>query len=224
MIIIHGDNQVESRRFLVEQTSQARLKDKEIIRFEGKKINLEQFQQALEAQTLLGKEKLVIVENLLVKSPPISIITYLIKSQPKNLIIWEGKEIGVTKIKKLKAKARLFKLPPIIFKFLDSFLPRNNRQALKLLKQTIDQSSVENVFYMLARQIRYLIIANQLDREGLTGLHPFQQQKINAQAKKFKLSQLLTFHRKLLYIDWQQKTGQAPMDLAGQLDLLVASL
>lgn len=224
MIIIHGDNQVESRKFLSEQINQAKLKDKEIVRFENKKINLEQLQQALEAQTLLGKEKLVIAENLLTKSPSKQIINYLIEAQSKNLIIWEDKELGVSKIKQFKAKSHLFKIPPIIFKFLDSFLPGNNRQALKLLKQTVDQSSVENTFYMLARQLRYLIIANQLGKEGLNGLHPFQQQKISAQAKRFKLSQLLTFHRNLLYIDWQQKTGQAPMDLAAQLDLLVASL
>lgn len=224
MIIIHGDNQVESRRFLTEQINQARTKDREIIRFDDSKIDFEKLQQALETQSLLGKEKLVVVENLLSKSPSKPVIDYLIKSQPENLIIWESKEITPSKLKQFKATVKLFKLPPIIFKFLDAFLPGNNRQALKLLKETINQSSAENVFYMLARQVRFLIVAHQLGKQGLTGLHPFQQQKISLQAKKFKLSQLLTLHRKLLYIDWQQKTGQAPMDLTGQLDLLIASL
>ena len=126
--------------------------------------------------------------------------------------------------KQIRAKAQLFKLPTIIFKFLDSVISGNSRVSLQFLRQAINQSSAEGVFYMLARQVRYLIIANQLDKEGLTGLHPFQVQKIASQAKKFKLGELLTIHRKLLYIDWQQKTGQAPMDLAGQLDLLIASL
>lgn len=223
MLIIHGDNQVESRQFLLSQIEQAKAKDKEVIRFEGKEIELEQLHQALEGLSLLGKKKLVVIENLLIKSPK-SIINYLNKNQPKNLILWEGNEISQSKIKQFKAQARLFKLPPIIFKFLDSFLPGNSRRSLTLLKQAVGQSSAENVFYMLARQVRYLIIANQLGKEGLAGLHSFQQQKIALQAKKFELSQLLTIHRKLLYIDWQQKTGQAPMDLAGQLDLLVASL
>ncbi|MBU3956737.1 hypothetical protein KKI19_00445 [Patescibacteria group bacterium] len=224
MLIIHGDNQVESRQFLIAQIEQAKAKDKEVVRFEGKKVEMEQLHQALEELSLLGKKKLVVIENLLIKSPPKSIINYLFKNQPKNLIIWEGKEISQSKISQLKAQAKLFKLPPIIFKFLDALLPGNSRQSLSLLKQAVGQSSAENVFYMLARQIRYLIIANQIGKEGLSGLHPFQQQKIASQAKKFQLSQLLTLHRKLLYIDWQQKTGQAPMDLAGQLDLLVASL
>ena len=224
MIIIHGDNQVESRQFLVTQIEQAKTKGKEVIRFEGKEIELEQLYQALEGLSLLGKKRLVVIENLFTKSLPKSVIDYLTKTLPKNLIIWEGKEVSQSKISQFKAQARFFKLPPIIFKFLDAFLPGNSRQSLIWLKQAVGQSSAENVFYMLARQIRYLIIAHQMDRKGLSGLHPFQQQKIASQAKKFELSQLLTLHRKLLYIDWQQKTGQAPMDLAGQLDLLVASL
>lgn len=224
MLIIHGDNQVESRQFLISQIEQAKAKDKEVVRFEGKKVELEQLHQALEGLSLLRKKKLVVIENLFTKSPPKSIINYLKKNQPKNLIIWEGKEISQSKINQFKAQAKLFKLPPIIFKFLDALLPGNSRISLSLLKQAVGQSSAENVFYMLARQIRYLIIANQMGKEGLSELHSFQQQKIAIQAKKFELSQLLTFHRKLLYIDWQQKTGQAPMDLAGQLDLLVASL
>lgn len=223
MLIIHGDNQVDSRQFLLEQIKQAKTKDKEIVRFEGKETDLERLQQALESRSLLGQEKLVILENFFPKSPK-PILDYLIQTNPKNLIIWENNELSQTKLKKFKAKTNLFKLPPIIFNFLDSFLPGNNRNALMILKKAVAQSSAENVFYMLARQIRYLIIANQLGKKGLSGLHPFQQQKIASQAKKFELSQLLTLHRKLLYIDWQQKTGQAPMDLAGQLDLLVASL
>ncbi|KPJ71016.1 hypothetical protein AMJ51_00355 [Microgenomates bacterium DG_75] len=224
MLIIHGDNQVESRQFLVSQIEQARAKGKEIVRLEGKDVDLERLRQALENKSLFGGEKLVVVENLLVNLPSKSISKYLSDRQPKNLIIWEGKEISQSKFKGLKFKEKFFKLPPIIFKFLDAVLPGNSRYSLKLLKQTVNQSSAENVFYMLSRQIRYLIIANQLGKKGLKGLHPFQQQKIALQAKKFNLSQLLTIHRKLLYIDWQQKTGQAPMDLAGQLDLLVASL
>ena len=224
MIIIHGDDQVESRQFLSEQLRQAKAKDREIVRFDGKSTSFEQLQQALEAKLLLGKEKLVVTENLLVNLPPKSIIDYLVKTQPKNLIIWESKEISLSRINRLRVKARLFKLPPIIFKFLDSFLPGNNRRSLKLLRQAVGQLSAESVFYMLARQVRYLIIAHQLGKKGLTRLHPFQQQKIASQAKKFKLGQLLTLHRKLLYIDWQQKTGRTPMNLAAQLDLLIASL
>ncbi|HUV43011.1 MAG TPA: hypothetical protein VMY36_03895 [Patescibacteria group bacterium] len=224
MLIIHGDNQVESRQFLSSQIESAKSRDKEIIHFEGKNVDLEAIQTVLETKSLLGRENLIVIENLLAETPSKLIIDYLNKNNPQNLIIWEEKELSQAKLKQIKAKVQVFKLPTIIFKFLDSFLPGNSRFSLQLLRQAVNQSSAEGVFYMLARQVRYLIIANQLDKEGLTGLHPFQVQKIANQTKKFKLGELLTIHRKLLYIDWQQKTGQAPMDLAGQLDLLIASL
>ncbi len=223
MLIIHGDNQVDSRQFLIDQINQAKAKKKEVIRLEGKGLELEKLRQALEERSLLGTEKLVILENFF-KSSPDSVVNYLKKAQSPNLIIWESKEISKSKINQFKTKSQLFKLPPIIFNFLDSLLPGNSRRSLSLLKKAVAQSSAESVFYMLARQVRYLIIANQLGKKGLAGLHPFQQQKIATQAKKFELGQLLTLHRQLLYIDWQQKTGQAPMDLTAQLDLLVASL
>lgn len=222
MIIIHGDNQVESRNFLSKLT--ALQKEKEIVRIEGKEISIDRLKQELENNNLFGKEKFVVIENLLSQSSSQPILSYLIKTRPKNLVIWENKEINSNKIRQLKAEEKLFKLPPIIFKFLDSLLPENGRQSLRLMKQAIIQSSPENVFYMLARQVRYLIIAHELGLKGLSELHPFQQQKIATQAKKFNLSQLLIVHRKLLYIDWQQKTGKTPFDLSAQLDLLIASL
>ena len=222
MLVIHGDNLVDSRKFLYAQINQARAKGKEIIRLDGKKISLEQLQQAVEGPSLLSKEKLVVIENFLKHASPQNLV-YLAKVDTKNLILWE-ETVSQAKLKKLKAQEKFFKLPPALFHFLDSFLPNNRRASLRFLKQAVNQSSVETVFYQLARQVRYLIIANQLGKSGLSDLHPYQQTKIAAQAKKFDLAQLLTFHRKLLYIDWQQKTGQAVMDLAGQLDLLVASL
>jgi hypothetical protein len=222
MLIIHGDNLVDSRQFLLAQIHQAREKGKEIIRLEGKKLTLESLQQALEGLSLLNKENLVILENFF-QYATFPCLNYLIKTQPSNLIIWE-ESVSPQRLKKLKAQEKYFKLPPVIFRFLDAILPHNRRNALRLLKQAINQTSVETVFYQLARQIRYLIIANQLGKSSLSDLHPFQQSKIAVQAKKFELGQLLTLHRKLLYIDWQQKTGQAAMDLGGQLDLFLASL
>jgi hypothetical protein len=222
MIIIHGDNLVDSRQFLLGQIHQARSQGKEIIRLEGKKLTLESLQQALEGLSLLGKENLVVLENFF-QFASSQCLKYLIKNHPTNLIIWEEK-VNPQRLKKFKAQEKYFKLPPMIFRFLDAILPRNHRNALRLLRQATNQTSVETVFYQLARQIRYLIIANQLGKSGLSDLHPFQQSKIAVQAKKFELGQLLTLHRKLLYIDWQQKTGQAAMDLGGQLDLFLASL
>ena len=64
VIFLHGDNQLESRNQLNSLINDAKNKDKEIIRLDGEKINLNDVIQALEASSLFGLEKLVITENL----------------------------------------------------------------------------------------------------------------------------------------------------------------
>jgi len=226
MLILHGDNIVASRKVLNQEISQAKAKDKEVIRFNGRKLTPTELQQALESKSLFGSERLIVVENLL-SSPPsktrTDLVSYLKKNLFENLILWERKEIKrVTGF--IKAEIQLFKLPPTIFQFLDSLAPGERKHSLPLLHTCFNQDSAEMVFYMLARQIRFLIIANDLGEKGLNNMANWQKAKLTRQAKKFSLSQLLFFHRKLLKIDWQQKTGQAPMPLSSQLDLLIASL
>jgi len=226
MLILHGDNLVTSRKVLNQEISQAKDQNNEIIRFNGKKLNLNELQQALESKSLFGSQRLVIIENLLSSSPGkerTSLISYLKKNLFANLILWEEKEIKKISAFK-KTLIQLFKLPPTIFQFLDSLAPGVGKRSLSLLHHSLKQSSAEMVFYMLARQIRFLIMAADLGKEGLASLHPFQQGKIARQAKKFDISQLLSLHRSLLKIDFQQKTGRASMPLASQLDLLIASL
>jgi len=226
MLILHGDNIVASRKILNQKIEESKAKGSEVERFNGKKITSNQLQQALESKALFGTERIIVVENLLSSSPSktkTNIVNYLKKNIFENLILWEGKEI-----KKLagfkKTEIQLFKLPPTIFQFLDSLGPGNGAKSLSLLHACIKQGSAEMVFYMLVRQIRFLIMAVDLGEKGLVGLHPFQQRKIAHQAERFTLPQLVSFHRKLLQIDWQQKTGQASMPLSSQLDLLIASL
>lgn len=226
MLILHGDNMVASRKVLNQNIKQAKTKGNETLRFNGKKLTLNELQQALESKSLFGTERLIIVENLLSSSPSktrTDLFNYLKKNFFVNLILWEGKEIKrLAEFK--KAKIQLFKLPPTIFQFLDSLTPGEGKTSLSFLHLCLKQGSAEMVFYMLARQLRLLIMAADLGKKGLTSLHPFQQEKIARQAKKFTLSQLLSLHQQLLKIDWQQKTGQAPMPLSSQLDLLIASL
>jgi hypothetical protein len=110
----------------------------------------------------------------------------------------------------------------IIFRFLDAVYPSNKQQALLLFHQCLEHSTADSVFYLLARQIRYLIVSKSLGKRGLIGLHPFQQQKIFSLSQKYSLNQLIKFHSQLLLADWRQKTSQS--DLSFQLDLILASL
>jgi DNA polymerase III delta subunit len=230
MIILHGENIVASRQALEKEILAFKERGAdEIITLDGGKLELTELKQALESASLLGKDRLVVIENLLSATKSKrkeEAINYLSQEGKKTpLILWEPKEIGKLGLKKLasKAKINLFKIPPLIFKFLDSLSPQDKKNSLKLLHQCLRADSPEIVFYMICRQIRLLIIARDLGKKGLP-LAPWQQAKFLSQAQKFNLDQLLKIQQRLLKIDYEQKTGRAALPLASQLDLLIADL
>lgn len=229
VIFIHGEDQAASRNFLNEQVLLAKTKNKEIIRLDGSKVELSEIKQNLEANSLFGQEKLVIIENLF--SSPKSkrqeeIITYFKKlNTDVDLLFWEKKELGKIATNKLPngCQIKVFKIPAIIFKFLDSIKPKNNNLMLSLFHQCLKTQPPEMVFYMLARQLRILLLANDLGEDGLSGPSWMKSRFIH-QAKNFKLEQLKKIYKQLLEIDINVKTGSTPMSLAWQLDLLLSQL
>lgn len=226
--LLHGDNQVESRKKLTDIIEQAKEERKEIIKLEGLKVNFNQILISLESASLFGQEKLVVIENLL--SRPKSkekekIIKYLKKETiAPDLVLWEKKGISGTTLRWFPKnwQIQLFKTPVIIFRFLDSIRPSNTREMLILLKEAVKKESPELIFYMLARQIRLLILAKDLGKKGLSGA-PWQIAKLLRQTSSFTLKQLTNIYQKLLKIDIDIKTGQSLMPLDWHLDLLVAA-
>ncbi len=227
MIILHGENTILSRQRLQEEIEAFKDKKKgEVLKFEGNNLNLTDLQQALESLSLLEENRLIIIENLFSgrsSKEKNNMIVYLKKSNPVNLIIWEGKKIDGRILASLKTRVLRFDLPLIIFRFLDSLAPGNNVQSLNLFHQSLEQDPPELIFHLLSRQTRLLILAADLGEKGLGQMKDWQKGKLIRQAKKFDLEKLIKIHKELLKIDWQQKTSQTPFNLVSQLDLFLAS-
>ena len=226
--ILHGDNIVASRNVL--QMAKKMAREKEVLVFDGKKVNLTDLKQALEAQSLFGQEKLVVIENLISKNKKQKtdnrILNYL-KALPADtdLILWEGKKIDGRVLSPFKnAKAQLFKTPAIIFKFLESLRPGNQRMMLSLLENCAKTEPIELIFHMIVRQFRQLLLVKDLGKEGISRIAPWQYAKLTNQANCFTLDKLLKIYKKLLEIDWQQKTGQTVFDLKRAIELLLIDL
>jgi len=225
--VIHGDNIVASRNYLNSLIEQLKNKGvKEIIRLDGKKVSLTQIIQALESQSLFGTDKAIVIENLLSRQKGKTkeeILNYLSQADIKlTCILWEPKSIHANALKKFKnSQIKLFKTSATVFKFLDSLKPKNTSSMIQLMDQSIASDSVEMVFYMLARQVRLLLLAT--GKNGLK-MAPWQLGKLKKQAAIFRLPKLLKLHHKLLIIDEKTKTGQSPLGLEGELDLLITSL
>lgn len=222
--LLHGENILKSRQALVSLLEKARNEGVEVVTFGGQKTGLAEVKNALQSGSLLGKNRLVIIENLLSASrskEKEKILAYLAKAEFDNdLILWEEREL-----KNLptlpKVDIQLFKLKPLIFRFLESLRPGNHEEMLRLLQEVKTQEEPEMIFYMLIRQLRYLFLAKD---QAFVGLPDWQKRKLASQARHFRPDQLQELYQKLLEIDFSQKTSSDPYPLSSRLDLLVASL
>jgi len=242
-LLLHGDNQTQSRNELTSIVVQAKKDKKEIIRFTGKDLTLESLTQALEGQSLFGQDRLVVIEEFLSqpkskrKEEVIAYLTSLASSTPVlsqdttpgvgcpkiDLVFWEKKTLTPAVLRKLPfiQKTKVFKIPRLVFKLVESLSPGNQKQSLSLLYQLLKNGSVELAFYMIARQIRLLIQAKD---NVLPKMAPWMLGKLKSQAAKFKsTNQLINLHQQLLEIDRAIKTGATPMDLAWHLDIFIVN-
>lgn len=221
MKILHGDNIVESRKALGTLTEAAIKEGIEVVRFDAR-ITLVQARGALESGSLLGKTKLVVIENLL-SSPKAKekdkILNYLQEGKFDNdFILWEEKEIK--KIPLAGAKSEVFKVNQLIFRFLDNLRPANQKETLNLLSKVKETEGAEMIFYMLVRQVRLLMMA----KDNALDLPDWQKNKLRNQAEQFEEIKLKAIYAQLLEIDFAQKVSGDPFPLSSRLDLLISSI
>ena len=230
IIVLHGENTIESRKVLVEKIKLFKEKGEEVVKFGGKKVDLTTIKQACEARSFFGSDRLVVIERFFTrpKSRQKTGIENYIQSLPPeiNIIFWEEKKLTPSQLKKFPSHAQIhhLKVQPVLFRFLDSLRPGNNKYMLTLLLDSNRVEAEEMIFYMLCRQIRLLIMAKDANGKSLTGMPFWMKNKFINQSRYFSLEQLLEIHRQLLKIDYEQKTGRTIMPLSFHLDLLVATL
>jgi DNA polymerase-3 subunit delta len=115
-----------------------------------------------------------------------------------------------------------------VFALVDALGTGDARTAQRMLHQLLEQDEPFSLFGMVIRQFRLLIIAREVLDEGgnqagvveALGLHPFVAEKIDRQARAFRMATLEAIHHRLLQMDEQAKTSQVPLDLA--LDMFIA--
>ena len=227
MIILHGDNTLDSRQRLRELKEVfAKNSGTQVIEFKGNRLSLTQLIQATQGNSLFGFDRLVVIEKLFTgqtSQAKQKIIDFLKKEGLKNLIVWEDKQIDGRKITSLRAKVEVFRIKLSLFSFLDAFQPQAQKEKTRLFHQTLNDSPVELVFFLLAKRVAQLIIAKDSQGKDLESIAPWQKKKILDQAKQFSLSQLLWLYRQLLLIESSQKTGKSKLGLDWQVDLLLSS-
>lgn len=224
-VVLHGENQVESRKRLSLLVSQARKKGIEIVKVDGETAVKGDFMLLSRSQSLLAEEMLVVSENFFSgNKKSLEIAGEIVKNAGTVFVFWEEKTLSPAILKKLPKDFEIvgFKIPSSVFKFLDSILPKNTREMLNFYHQALKQSTPEFLLIMAARQLRLLIWA-KTEPETLK-VQDWQKSRLRRQAEKFKLERLIELHGKLLELDRMNKRSQLPEDLSASLDLLVVGL
>jgi DNA polymerase III delta subunit len=225
--LIHGDNIEISRNELNRLKNSAH---GEIRNLDGRNIDETNLTQALESSSLFGGEKTVIIENLFGKLGRkvklIEKLAQIIKNSAANseIILWEDKEVGKTVISSLGSgiKVAEFKIPVIIFKFLDALSPNHAKILLELFDELKKQDAPELIFSMIVRRFRQLIMLS--DGEIPEGLQSWQTGRLTSQAKQFTLEKLMVMYKRLLDIEFSIKSGNSAFDMTRQIELFIIDL
>ena len=224
---IHGDNQLESRNRLSELVNEAG--SKEIVRL--REVNLTSVKQALESSSLFAEERLVVIENLVASGVNKDVLDYLKKAQyQSDLLLWEGKKVDARKLGWIKKVGKLdeYSYPKVLFKLVEVVGIANKKEVLELFNETAKRMPVELLYFMLVRQLRLLLLIshNGVDAaiKETASLQSWMIGKFKAQASSIGQERLKKLYKQILYIDYQQKSGQASLSLKQTLDIWLTQL
>lgn len=226
MTIIHGNSISQSRNHLYSEI--AKHHGSEIIRLDGAKISLEALKQALESGSLFGQDKFIIIEGLfssLASKRKLELLGYLKSQNADNLIIWEGKSIDGRSLAPFsKHKIYEYKIPAVIFKFLDSFSPKTKTQCVAFFRQAANVDPPESILFMLLRRVWELIIISDSETATQLKLPSWRLNGLKSQASGFKAINIPPVLQELVNIEYNQKSGQSLLSLRSELELFIATI
>lgn len=209
--LIHGDDIVSSRKYLIELKEAS----ENAVNLNGKELNSSDLTQNLKTNSLFSEQKNIFIERLLSKGKSKDledIIDLLKRSSSLNITIWEDTELSKTQLSLFpKANINLFKIPKNLFSFLDNLYP-NNPKSVLTFHDALKTADSETLFYMMIRQFRLLLAINS-EKSGIDEIQrlaSWQKDKFKRQAKMFSADQLKKIYNKLYEIDLNIKTGVYP--------------
>lgn len=226
--LLHGDHIEVSRAELNRLKQQAQ--GRELRSIDGRSIDPAILVQALESSSLFGGTALIVVEQLFGKlgRQPKKITQYadiLARAgETSDIILWENKELTAGTVKQLGARVtvRLFKLPVLIFQFLDNIYPGNRTVLLSAFTKLMETQAPELGFSMCVQRVRQLLhIRSGNTPEGLAG---WQLSRLTSQAKSFTMDELVNLYEKLGDAEYALKSGSSPFPFRMALEQIFLTL
>ncbi|MBI5619384.1 hypothetical protein HY950_00295 [Candidatus Gottesmanbacteria bacterium] len=228
IILLHGDDRQSTRAALLALKKKFSHLDLRVLN--GKTADENALVQAIESPSVFGGSTGIIIENLLTslgkKPKTAEHMGDILKrsAESATIILWEEKEMSPSMIRHLGShvEVNLFKIPAVIFSFLDAIRPSNTIQLLSLYGKTLEHSPAELIFTLLARRLRTLV---QLSG-GLTptGMAPWQLTRLTKQARFFTMEQIFTMEKQLLACEFAVKTGSSALTLSQHIERILVDL
>lgn len=219
LIVIHGDYVAASYKRLNKLVEVAKKRTWEIKKITAN--NKLRFSEQVSSKSLFEKESLYIFDQI--TKLPEKELRWL-KNNEKNLylnfVIYHPNFIPAKILRLLpKHKIEEFKLPKLIWNFLDSFYPENSQKCLNLLHQVCESEPVEFVLALLSRRLKDLYIV-KIDPQDLD-YAPWRISRLKTQSEKFTKGLIKDTISALARADVEAKQSKLP--LLTSLDLIITS-
>ena len=219
IIVLHGDDSLRSYERLQKFIDVAKSRGLEIEKIYDKSKSVS---EVLSSTSLFTPERFFVLEDIsLITKGDGEWLKKKIDELDGTLVIFHEGTISKTFLKSIPAPTKIeeFKLPKLIWSFLDSFWPGDATNALKLLHKLTENEPIEFVFALLARHLRDLYwVQNDVKSVPYPS---WRVGKLTQQANKFKNSKLSKIINDLADADIKSKTSSE--NLLDLLDFIIAT-
>lgn len=211
--ILHGDNSELSYYRLNEITGQ--FQNFETARITARNHDEGDLLNLLYTKNLFFEKKIIVCENFLSSG---RVKTSLLEDIPEGQIVifFEEKQISENILARYKkiSKIELYKLPSLLFEFLDCVVP--GRENMVKVLEYFKMLPVSVTWHLL-RRLQLLIVAKRnfpLERASELinkRIEDWQWKKILNQADKFEPERLVGVYQGLLKVDFMIKSGSSSL-------------
>jgi len=217
IVVLHGDDERKLYDRFSKFVETAKTRSWEVAYLDDKKISI---QEQLSSTSLFGAERFFIIRDITrLGKKEVEWINKNSTELSGTLIIYHEGYISQLILKALPKETKIeeFKLPVVLWNFLDGIYPGNSERSIKQFHQIIEKQAPEFIFTLIAKLFRDLYWV-KIDATSLP--YPsWRVGKLNPQASKFTVDQLKYLIEKLAEIDIKVKTSKS--DLVSELDLLI---
>ena len=218
IIVLHGDYIAASYERLNKFIEVAKERDWEINFIEGS----ENLEERLTKVSLFEKETFYVLREVTkINKSSLKKLLNRLKNIPGNLVIYHEDFIPKELLAFLPQDAKIeeYKLPRLIFDFLDSFYPGNAKKTILLLHELWKNEPPEFVFALLGGRLRDLYWV----KTNYSLPYPsWRVGRLKKQAQNFSQEKLKDITAYMSEVDIKVKTSEA--NLAQALDLLILTL